>query len=120
MTRRHERNQDTTALRQKRRAFRKLVKQEARHDFAEQMRAVDHMLSGEVAIPDKVICHVLVSLAWIEARKINVGGWICSGKYKHAVVDVPSGIICMTIEPEELANLQPPAPYTQPKETPHP
>jgi hypothetical protein len=85
------------------------VKQEARQDFAEQIRAVDHMLRGEAASPDKVVCHVLVSLDWIEARKITVGGWICSGKYKHAVVDVPSGIICMTIEPEELANLQPPA-----------
>ena len=110
MTRRHERNQATTELRKKRRAFRKLVKQEARQDFAEQMSAVDHMLQGEATSPDKVVSHVLVSLDWIEARKINVDAWICSGKYKHAIVDVPSGIMCMTIEPDELAKLQPPVP----------
>lgn len=107
MTRRHERNHATTVLRQKRRAFRKLVKVEALQDCLDGLRSVDAFIADKDATPDTVVSHILVTMEWIAARNIQVHGWICCGKYKHGIVHVPSGIICMTIEPEELSRLLP-------------
>lgn len=105
MTRRHERNHATTVLRQKRRAFRKLVKVEALQDCLDGLRSVDAFIADKDATPDTVVSHILVTMEWIAARNIQVHGWICCGKYKHGIVHVPSGIICMTIEPNELSGL---------------